>query len=47
VNKKEAKKTLIPIGVPPAVSHPAVVKVFFASFLFTKKKTLPPAPALQ
>jgi hypothetical protein len=43
--QKEAKK-LHPIASPPARAHlrplstPPMGKVFFASFLFTKKKTL-------
>jgi hypothetical protein len=39
--EKKNQKTFISFG-PRVVKTPTGIKVFFASFLFTKKKTLPP-----
>jgi hypothetical protein len=41
--EKKKQKTFAPLRaiVAPAVPNPRGIKVFFASFLFTKKKTLP------
>ncbi len=40
MNKKKQKNFDSPLGQRPP-SHPRGINVFFASFLFTKKKTLP------
>jgi hypothetical protein len=40
--RKRSKKNFDSHDVTPAVPHPTGIKVFFASFLFTKKKTLTP-----
>jgi hypothetical protein len=42
VNKKEAKKTLLVLGLWRFKHRAKRSKVFFGSFLFTKKNILPP-----